>query len=32
MRDNGDVEFYNKNKIEFNNFNKRFARFGRDME
>ena len=32
MRDNGDVEFYNKNKIEFNNFNKGFARFGRDME
>ena len=27
-----DLEFYNKEKVKFNNFNKMFQRFGRDME
>ncbi len=27
-----DLEFYNKEKIKFNNFNKMFERFGRKME
>ena len=28
----GDIEFYNKEKVKFNNFNKMFERFGRKME
>ncbi|POS01041.1 glycosyltransferase family 117 protein [Flavobacterium croceum] len=32
MKKNNDTDFYTKNKAEFNNYNKRFARFGRDME
>ena len=28
----GTVKFYNKEKVKFNNFNKMFQRFGRDME
>ncbi|RKS00793.1 MULTISPECIES: DUF2723 domain-containing protein [unclassified Flavobacterium] len=32
MKDRGDVEFYNKNKTEFNSLAKRFARFGRELE
>lgn len=32
MKKNNDTVFYNKNKTEFNNFNKRFSRFGREME
>ena len=32
MKDNNDTEFYNKNKAIFNSLNKRFQRFGRDME
>lgn len=32
MKDNNDAEFYNKNKAIFNSLNKRFQRFGRDME
>ncbi|MFM2214120.1 MAG: hypothetical protein RL427_1383 [Bacteroidota bacterium] len=32
MKDHNDIEFYNKNKAIFNSFNKRLARFGRDME
>ncbi len=27
-----DLEFYNKEKVKFNNFNKMFERFGRKME
>jgi hypothetical protein len=27
-----DLDFYNKEKVKFNNFNKMFARFGRKME
>jgi hypothetical protein len=32
MKDHKDIEFYNKNKEIFNSFNKRFARFEREME
>lgn len=32
MKDNNDMEFYNKNKTLFNSLNKRFERFGREME
>lgn len=32
MKENGDDEFYNKNKGTFNSMNKRFERFGREME
>lgn len=32
MKDNNDLEFYDKNKAIFNSLNKRFQRFGRDME
>ena len=32
MKEQGDVEFYNKSKIEFNSYNNRFPRFGRDKE
>ena len=32
MKDNNDAEFYNKNKAIFNSLNKRFQRFGREME
>jgi hypothetical protein len=32
MQDNEDLEFYNKHKSTFNSLNKRFARFGREME
>jgi len=32
MKDNNDSEFYNKNKELFNSLNKRFQRFGREME
>ena len=28
----GDLEFYNKEKVKFNNYNKMFERFGRKME
>ena len=27
-----DLDFYNKEKVKFNNFNKMFERFGRKME
>lgn len=32
MKDNKDLEFYAKNKAAFNSLNKRFERFGREME
>jgi len=32
MKDRGDLEFYNQNRAKYNNFNKLFERFGRDME
>jgi len=32
MKDRGDIEFYNKNKPEFNALANRFSRFGRDLE
>ncbi|RZJ63350.1 MAG: DUF2723 domain-containing protein [Flavobacterium sp.] len=32
MKQRGDVEFYNKNKAMFNQFNDKFKRFGRDPE
>ena len=32
MKDNEDMEFYNKNKITFNTYIKMFERFGRDKE
>ena len=32
MKDQKDIEFYNKNKPTFNSFVKRFTRFGRDLE
>ena len=32
MKDNNDIEFYNQQKVVFNSYNKRFERFGRDME
>ncbi|MGV9003070.1 glycosyltransferase family 117 protein [Flavobacterium sp.] len=32
MKENGDDAFYNKNKAPFNSLNKRFERFGREME
>jgi hypothetical protein len=32
MRKNNDLEFYSKNKTEFNSYNKRFQMFDRDME
>ena len=32
MKDNKDLEFYTKNKAAFNSLNKRFERFGREME
>ncbi|WP_306353406.1 DUF2723 domain-containing protein [Flavobacterium sp. '19STA2R22 D10 B1'] len=32
MKDHDDLEYYNKNKVSFNNFNKIFARFGRKNE
>jgi len=32
MKDRGDVEFYNKNKADFNSLVKRFTRFGRELE
>lgn len=32
MKDREDLEFYNQNKVKFNNYNKLFERFGRDME
>jgi len=32
MKDNKDLEFYIKNKAAFNSLNKRFERFGREME
>jgi hypothetical protein len=32
MKKNNDTSFYSKNKTEFNSFNKRFSRFGREME
>lgn len=32
MKDRGDLEFYNKNKIIFNTYIDRFARFGREKE
>ena len=32
MKDNKDDAFYNEQKVIFNGYNKRFERFGRDME
>jgi len=32
MKDCGDLEFYNKNKEQFNSYNKVFEYFGRDNE
>jgi hypothetical protein len=32
MKDRGDIEFYNKNKSQFNAYNKLFQHFGRDNE
>jgi hypothetical protein len=32
MKDRGDMDFYNKNKLIFNSYNKMFERFGRDNE
>ncbi|HEX9979925.1 MAG TPA: DUF2723 domain-containing protein [Flavobacterium sp.] len=32
MKDRGDEEFYNKNRVVFNQFNSRFKRFGRENE
>lgn len=32
MKDRGDVEFYEKNKKVFNDYNTMFKRFGRDNE
>jgi len=32
MKDRGDLEFYKQNQPKFNNFNKLFERYGRDME
>ena len=32
MKKNNDLNFYNINRVEFNSYNKRFERFGRDME
>lgn len=32
MKKNNDTRFYNTNRAEFNSYNKRFERFGRDME
>ena len=32
MKANGDIDFYNKNRNEFNSYNNRFPRFQRDME
>ena len=31
-KNGNDLEFYNKEKVKFNNFNKMFERFGRKME
>lgn len=32
MKKQKDLDFYNQEKVKFNNFNKMFLRFGRDME
>jgi hypothetical protein len=32
MKDHGDFDFYKKNAVIFNNYNKMFERFGRDTE
>jgi hypothetical protein len=32
MKANGDIDFYNKNRNEFNSYNNRFQRFQRDLE
>jgi uncharacterized protein YeeX (DUF496 family) len=32
MQDQGDIEFYNKNKVIFNTYVKKFTRFGRELE
>jgi len=32
MKERGDVEYYNKNKPDFNKFVNRFSRFGRNLE
>ena len=32
MKDRGDMQFYNKNRAEFNRYNGKFKRFGRDNE
>jgi hypothetical protein len=32
MKDQGDINFYNKNKTIFNSFVRRFTRFERDLE
>ena len=31
-KEQGDIEFYNKSRGEFNSYNNRFPRFGRDKE
>ena len=32
MKEQGDIEFYTKNRSEFNSYNARFKNFGRDNE
>ena len=32
MKERGDAEFYNQNRMKFNGYNKLFSRFERDME
>jgi hypothetical protein len=32
MKDRGDAEYYEKNKVVFNKYNALFSRFGRDNE
>jgi len=32
MKEAKDIDFYNQEKVKFNNYNKMFAQFGRDME
>ena len=32
MKKHGDIDFYNKNRGEFNSYNNRFPRFQRDNE
>ena len=32
MKKQGDIQFYNKSRVEFNSYNNRFSRFQRDNE